>query len=267
VRATPTFQMNARNARGSERENGKAVMRAGPWTRRKRRSRIGRNLQKVRCWMNAQAIRTTVVAGIDVGGPRKGFHVVALRDGRYLDHFASRDAAEVVAWCRNTDVSVVGVDAPCQWRRDGKPRAAERALAAVGFSCFATPTRLDAVSHPTGYYDWMLNGERLFAHLREHFAPFDGHALSRTSKVYFETFPHAIACTLAGHKLPARRKATSRRAVLRDAGIDAARLRNVDEVDAALCASAAHHVARGRWVAYGEPADGPIVLPESQGLG
>jgi hypothetical protein len=32
------------------------------------------------------------VVGIDVGGPRKGFHAVALRDGGYLDKFASPDA-------------------------------------------------------------------------------------------------------------------------------------------------------------------------------
>jgi hypothetical protein len=32
-----------------------------------------------------------VVVGIDVGGPKKGFHAVTLKDGRYLTKYAASD--------------------------------------------------------------------------------------------------------------------------------------------------------------------------------
>ncbi|HSO83698.1 hypothetical protein, partial [Thiocapsa sp.] len=49
----------------------------------------------------------TIVVGIDVGGPRKGFHAVALREGSYLDKFASREALDVAAWCTQVGARAV----------------------------------------------------------------------------------------------------------------------------------------------------------------
>jgi hypothetical protein len=37
----------------------------------------------------------SIVAGIDVGGSKKGFHAVALQDGRYHAQFNSRDATDI----------------------------------------------------------------------------------------------------------------------------------------------------------------------------
>jgi hypothetical protein len=52
-----------------------------------------------------------IVTGVDVGGRAKGFLVVALRDGAYLDNFASCSAADVADWCRRMEARFVGVAA------------------------------------------------------------------------------------------------------------------------------------------------------------
>jgi hypothetical protein len=57
-----------------------------------------------------------IVAGIDVGGPRKGFHAVALSGETYLGKFESSHAAEVAAWCRQIGACVVAIDASSKWR-------------------------------------------------------------------------------------------------------------------------------------------------------
>jgi hypothetical protein len=90
----------------------------------------------------------TTVAGIDVGGTRKGFHAVALRQGKYLAHMASPDVRAIVQWCLNLRAAAVGVDAPCCWSHDGRARLAERELMAKRISCFSTPTRERAEQHP-----------------------------------------------------------------------------------------------------------------------
>ena len=80
--------------------------------------------------------RETFVVGIDVGGPRKGFHAVALREGAYLDTFASPDARDLAAWCIQGGARAVAIDAPCRWSRTGRARPAERALTAAGIHAF-----------------------------------------------------------------------------------------------------------------------------------
>ena len=79
-------------------------------------------------------IPETIVVGIDVGGPRKGFHAVALRDGVYLDKFASPDPLALAAWCIQVGARAVAIDAPCRWSRTGRARPAERAWETVA-SC------------------------------------------------------------------------------------------------------------------------------------
>jgi predicted nuclease with RNAse H fold len=97
-----------------------------------------------------------IVAGIDVGGPRKGYHGVALRTGRYHDRFHCTDPGEMAAWVRGLGARAVGVDAPCRFSPDGRMRSAERELVRRGIPCFATPSRSKAEGHP--FYAWMLNG-------------------------------------------------------------------------------------------------------------
>jgi len=75
--------------------------------------------------------------------------------------------------------------------------------------------------------------------------------------------PKAIACALADKIVSAKQKGSIRRARLKQAGVDAAALSNIDKVDAALCALAAHHLALGAFKSYGEPVSGLIAVPGS----
>lgn len=84
---------------------------------------------------------TRIVVGIDVGGPKKGFHGVALRDGSSLSKCDALDARLLVRWCLELEASAIGIDAPCRWSTSGRARPAERELATKHIRCFATPTR------------------------------------------------------------------------------------------------------------------------------
>ncbi|MEI7656531.1 MAG: DUF429 domain-containing protein [Phycisphaerae bacterium] len=198
--------------------------------------------------------------GIDVGGPRKGFHAVALSHDRRLEQFTSTEAGRVAAWCRDLGAVLIAIDAPCRWRGEGGVRAAERALVQSGFRCFWTPTRRAALSHPTGYFDWMLAGERLYRSLASTH-PLAASAKRQRGPGCFETYPHAAACRLSGATLDVRRKRTDRVAVIEAAGFDAGTLRSQDAIDAAVCAMVAHAAATGCAEALGDATDGLIVLP------
>lgn len=212
----------------------------------------------------AKLNRSIIVAGIDVGGRRKGFHAVALQDCDFYDAFQSADVAAIVDWCRNTQAAVVGVDAPCRWSLDGRARPAERQLMGEGIWCFSTPTCVTAKGHRTNHYGWMLNGEKLFQLLEP------THPLCCTfpfvagRRACFETFPHAITTALLKSPVSARDKRSMRRRVLETAGIETSKLTNIDFLDAALCALTAHHVATGLpYRHYGDSDTGLIFVPEA----
>lgn len=206
-----------------------------------------------------------VVAGIDVGGQKKGFHAVLLEGNRYQGQLASCDPQEIVRWCINSGAKVVGVDAPCAWCPEAKDkdskkgRPAERELKAGRIQSFYSPTQREAESHPTDFYGWMKNGQRLYTALKQHYALYAGTA--GPGLICFETFPHAVVWALNGGRVPANGKATSRRAILSKYGVNIAPLKNIDLVDAALCAWTAHCMRIGDISAYGEPATGFIVTP------
>jgi predicted nuclease with RNAse H fold len=203
--------------------------------------------------------RSTIV-GVDVGGLKKGFHAVALREGQFLQKLASRDPAAVLTWCRALKASVIGIDAPCKWSLTGRARPCERHLSGSGLSSFSTPSMAIGRVHP--FYGWMLNGAELFRLLGPYYRLFDGRSTA-LSPVCFETFPHAVACVLAGRTLSARQKRFDRRKLLGRAGIATDSLTNIDEVDAALCALTAHHFLAGTFKAYGDDAEGYIVVPSA----
>jgi len=140
------------------------------------------------------------VVGIDVGGERKGFHAVALRDGNYYGHLPNKEvqAKEVQAllqWCRDIGARVIAVDAPCGWSKDGRARPAERELMGKRIWCFSTPTKEMARNHPTKYFDWMQRGEKLYKELKRDF-PLCQELPRPHEKCCFETFPHAITWQL-----------------------------------------------------------------------
>lgn len=211
--------------------------------------------------LNHNMAQSVTVAGVDVGGPKKGFHAVALRDGAYLDKFSAHEASAVAAWCLRVGARLVGVDAPCHWSQTGRARLAERELMKEKIWCFSTPTREKAVAHPKKHFHWMLAGEALYEALQETHPIFSGNYESTGGVVCFETFPQAIACALAGEVVSAKNKATTRRGLLRRAGLSIEALTNIDTVDAALCALTAHYIASGSFRTYGELESGFIVVP------
>ena len=203
---------------------------------------------------------TTV--GIDVGGARKGFHAVALTDGDYTDQLATAEVEAIRDWCLDEmKAQAIAIDAPCRWSTNGRMRASEGELMQRGIHCFASPTREQAIRHPSDYYDWMLRGEALYQALEP------SHPLCTALPIAgeyccMETFPHAITWHLRGGEAQARQKRRQRRELLRQAGIDLEQLSNIDLVDAALCALTAHRAASGASCkTYGNPFEGIIVVP------
>jgi predicted nuclease with RNAse H fold len=199
------------------------------------------------------------VAGIDVGGPRKGFHAVALRDGQYLDKFKSRDADEMVSWCQGISATAVGIDAPCRWSETGRARPAEREIAKQVTSCFATPTQ--ARAGEIAFYGWMLNGAKLYGALEASYKLFIGEPVADGELICFETFPQAVACALAGELVSAKKKGVVRRERLKKEGISLTEMTNIDTVDAALCALTARYLLAGQYRGYGEVRTGFILVP------
>lgn len=198
------------------------------------------------------------VVGIDVGGPRKGFHAVALRGGVYFDKFDASDPNSVAGWCRAIHAQIIGIDAPCRWSITGRARRAERELADERIFSFATPTRQSAENRD--FYRWMLNGAELYRLLEKDYPLFNGRKPT-TMPTCFETFPQAVACALAGKIVSAKQKRVVRRDLLREARIDTTPLTNIDMIDAALCALAANHLLTGNIKTYGDVVEGFIVVP------
>ena len=139
-------------------------------------------------------------AGVDVGGPRKGFDfaVIDRRGLVALERVASpRDVARRLAVFAPR---VVAVDSPRRAARHGESsRACERELARRVCGIRYTPDERALHSHPGGYYDWILNGLDLYAEL----AALDA----------VECFPTAMWTRLAGPRGRRSRAAWSRDAL------------------------------------------------------
>jgi predicted nuclease with RNAse H fold len=198
------------------------------------------------------------VVGIDVGGKRKGFHAVVLRNGVLEKPIHSANPADIMRWCREQNADIIAVDAPCGWSISGSSRLAERQLKLSGnkIHCFATPTRAHAVAHRKGFYGWVFNGEELYRLLKPHYPLFDGRP--RQGPLCFETFPHAIVCALAGKVIPAKPKRIRRIEALREQKYDVTLLSNIDFIDAALCAVTAEKFRIGRIMRFGTRDEGII---------
>jgi predicted nuclease with RNAse H fold len=204
---------------------------------------------------------TATVAGIDVGGDKKGCNLVILRGAAVLCSITGAAPEALLEPCLAHGVVAVGIDAPCLWRTDATARLAERELARSGISLFSTPSRISALANTSGFYGWMFNGERVYQALAGNY-PLLASAEYAGGRVSFETFPHAItAAFLGGRIASAKLKHVQRRQVLESAGIATSRLITIDEIDAALCALAARHLIDGASEAYGDAAGGYIHVP------
>ncbi|RZF29408.1 DUF429 domain-containing protein [Paraburkholderia sp. UYCP14C] len=202
-----------------------------------------------------------VVAGIDIGGDRKGNHLVILRGTEIVCNLGHATPEQMLERCLEHEVAAVGIDAPCRWRTGAAGRLAETALARQRIFSFATPARELAMASKGGFYGWMFNGERVYDAFAAHFPLFNG-GEKITGRVCFETFPHAITCAFLGTDVAsAKQKGPQRRAILAREGIDTAPLRSIDDIDAALCALAARYLLEGTVDTYGDESGGFIVVP------
>jgi predicted nuclease with RNAse H fold len=217
--------------------------------------------RKDNCTMKSEQ----AVAGIDIGGERKGNHLVVLRGTEIVCRLRKQTPEHMLEECHQLEVSAVGIDAPCRWRMGEAGRQAEKALAKQRVFSFATPTRELAMASKSGFYGWMLSGERVYQAFAPHF-PLFGNGAEIGGRVCFETFPHAITCALLGNQVAsAKKKGTQRREILQREGVEITSLRSIDEVDAALCALTANFLLEGSVVTYGDELGGYIVVPAPVG--
>lgn len=204
---------------------------------------------------------SATVAGIDIGGDRKGCHLVVLHGREIVYSINSRTPEYLARRCGDFGVEVIGIDSPCRWGKSAGARRAERALARERVFSFATPTRERACANRSGFYGWMFNGEQMYLALAATH-PLLTEQRYTHGKVCFETFPHAITCAMLGTDVAsAKRKRVQRRQLLEEAGIDTRPLKSIDALDAALCALTAEYLQLGRTKAYGDPDGGYIFVP------
>jgi predicted nuclease with RNAse H fold len=202
-----------------------------------------------------------ITVGIDVGGIKKGFHAVVNHAGQYHGHFQSTNPDAVVAWALSQKPSVIAIDAPSMFSKNGRSRKAERDLVNNGMRCFYTPTRdLAKESH---FYDWVFNGELIYKKLE--IPIFMGDKIN--SPCVIETFPHAIQISLWTHhqqSYPEGSKSFIRRKTLAlHANYQTKKLTSIDLIDAALCAVAADYFVHAQFSAYGCSEEGFIVIPNN----
>ncbi|MEA2669855.1 MAG: hypothetical protein QOG45_75 [Chloroflexota bacterium] len=195
--------------------------------------------------------------GIDVS-VRRGLDIVCLDDRRtplaVVGGIDTGTLREVVAGLMP---DIVCIDSPPAWALAGRSRLAERQLAALGVSSYATPS--DAAGR--AFYDWMTVGFEVFRAVEDGFPLYRegdprGHAA--------EVFPHACAAFLAG-RLPEQTesKRAFRSDVLRTNGVEVGRVWTQDQIDAALAALAGLIALEGHHCSVGNPAEGVILLPVS----
>ena len=198
-----------------------------------------------------------LAVGVDVAEERKGLDLVALDSARHV--VCSRrgltvdGVADLIV--RDLRPDVVCIDSPSGWSLSGASRKAERDLARLRISSFATGS--DPGDH--SFYRWMRVGFAVFAALASRYPLFRGGDPSGQAA---EVFPNASAVMLAGRaRTKGESKLRFRRQVLAENQVDATVLAGIDQVDAALGALTGLVALEGQWHWVGDPEEGVILLP------
>ena len=198
-----------------------------------------------------------LAVGVDVAEERKGLDLVALDSSHRVVTSQRRLTVGRVAdlILRELHPDIVCVDSPSGWSLSGASRQAERDLARLRISAFATGT--DPGDHR--FYRWMRVGFSVFTALASQYPLFRGGDPSGQAA---EVFPNASAVMLAGR---ARSKHESklqfRRQVLLANHVDIKILGGIDQVDAALAALTGLVALEGQGHWVGDPDEGVILLP------
>lgn len=115
-------------------------------------------------------MRAELWAGVDVGGPRKGFHVAVIDRASLVEVRAIAAPAAVAAWLRGLRPALVAVDSPATAAPAGeRSRRDEREFRAARICGIRyTPDHATiAGARPAGddYYGWIRNGFSVYAAL------------------------------------------------------------------------------------------------------
>jgi predicted nuclease with RNAse H fold len=194
----------------------------------------------------------TTWAGVDVGGPRKGFDLAIVDDASLVAGPIRITAiAGAVSWLAQRSPSVIAVDSPRQAAPpDSRSRDCERELATKVCGIRYTPDAATMRAHHSGYYDWVLNGLKLYAALNG--------AGADAGWSVIECFPTASMTRLGGPRRKASRGRWSRE-VLAELGVrELPRRMNQDARDALVAAVTARLYDRGETECFGE-----IIVPSS----
>jgi predicted nuclease with RNAse H fold len=184
--------------------------------------------------------------GVDVGGRRKGFDVALVEDRRLTELRQRQSVDDVVAWAVSSEPSVIAIDSPRSCAAPGctyRPEEKELREAVCGIRW--TPPSVKLEGNP--YYQWIVEGLRLYDGLRDHPAR------------VIECFPTASWTRWHGARNGRSRSAWTREALaaLELRGVPART--NQDMRDAIAAALTARDYERGRFQPFGE-----IVVPRSQ---
>ena len=195
------------------------------------------------------------VAGIDVGGERKGFHLVVLRDNQIVCSTRSLSPEIIAERCVELGVVAVGVDAPCQWGQAGQGAWPRSNFRRKGF--FASQHRLGR---------WQLGTTSMAGCSMASVCTTPYQQPTYCSREYarpkekFICSPAPSRCGLDGCGVARKAKAAS--ALPRQQHqIDLRLLRSIDAIDAGLCALTAGYVLAGKAYQYGDKAGGYLLVP------
>jgi predicted nuclease with RNAse H fold len=185
-------------------------------------------------------------AGVDVGGPRKGFDLAILEGSTVVELLSGQDVDEAASAIAAAGALVVGIDSPCSCALPGeKSRPGERKLAGELCPIFYTPDE-QTVRSGNPFYRWVVEGLALYAAL----------AREAPTAEAIEVFPSAAWTVWAGPREGRPKPAWSRRA-LKASGVSGLPGRTSQDARDAVGAAL---VARAHW--HGGTSDyGGIMVP------
>lgn len=181
--------------------------------------------------------------GVDVGGKKKAFDVALIEDDALLALRQRQSVDEVAALVETTKPTVVAIDSPRSCAPPGAThRPEEKALRDAVCGIRWTPPAAELLTSP--YYEWILEGRRLFE------------ALERHDVKVIECFPTASWTRWHGPRNGRRRSAWTREALVTLGLTGVPRRTNQDKRDAIAAAVTARDYEQGNSEAFGA-----IVVP------
>ena len=181
--------------------------------------------------------------GVDVGGTRKAFDAALIEDHRLIGLRQRQSVDDVAAWVASARANVIAIDSPRSCAPPGcthRPEEKELRDAVCGIR-WTPPT---AQLEPNPYYQWIVEGLRLYDALRHQHAQ------------VIECFPTASWTRWHGARNGRRRSIWTREALAELELRDVPPRTNQDMRDAIAAALTARDHDLGRAQAFGD-----IVVP------